>query len=241
MKKTVFIILIASLLLVILSLFVSAEGVEACWESSPVLLRAGGGGGGGGSSMRFLVETNLFYFVIPLILFPSSIVAYLQLTKRARKAKRLLKESMQSDSTWKYAQISSTVKESFLSIQHAWTNMDMSTASQYMSDELLRGFETKLDWMKRRNEQNILKGIRLLKALPVAVYDDPDNSHDCVWFYIKGRMIDYTVDVNTQALLNGSKMPSSFVEYWQFTKKDGRWVLNKILQKDEEHQISSAT
>ena len=76
-----------------------------------------------------------------------------------------------------------------------------------------------------------------MAALPVAVHDDPDNSRDYIWFYIKGKMIDYTINTNTQMKISGNTFPTAFVEYWQFTRKGNSWVLHKILQKDEEDQI----
>ena len=148
-----------------------------------------------------------------------------------------MKQMKKSDSAWKYGQVLSDVEESFLAIQRAWTNMDMSTASQYMSDELLDSFQTKLNWMKYKNQRNVLEKIRLIEALPVAVYDDSDNSRDYIWFYIKGRMVDYTVDTETQLIVEGSTSPSSFVEYWKYVRKNDRWVLSNILQKNEEDQI----
>ena len=149
----------------------------------------------------------------------------------------MMKRLMKGDHAWKCEKVLDTVKAAFPVIQAAWSNMDLSPAAQYMSEELHGSFETKLNWMAYRNERNILKRIRLLRALPVAVHDDPDNSRDCVWFYIKGRMIDYTVDTDTNAKISGSRLPSSFVEYWQFIREKDRWVLHKILQKDETDQI----
>ena len=144
---------------------------------------------------------------------------------------------MQSDNAWKFKNISASVKESFYAIQTAWTNMDMTPASQYMSEDLFNSFQTKLSWMEYRNKKNILEDINLIQALPVAVHDDPDNSRDFIWFYIKGRMIDYTIDTTTQLKTDGKMSPATFVEYWRFVRKDDTWVLNKILQKDEEDQI----
>ena len=148
-----------------------------------------------------------------------------------------MKQMKQSDSAWKYKSVSSRVEESFIAIQKAWADMDMSAASQYMSDELFDSFQTKLSWMRYRSQKNILENIKLLEALPVAVNDDPDNSQDYIWFYIKGRMVDYTIDTDTQLIVEGKTTPSSFVEYWQFVRKGDDWVLNKILQKTEEDQI----
>ena len=94
--------------------------------------------------------------------------------------------------------------------------------------------------MKYKNQRNVLEKISLVSALPVAVYDDSDNSRDYIWFYIKGRMVDYTIDTETQLIVEGSTSPSSFVEYWKFVRKNDSWVLSNILQKNEEDQIPFA-
>ena len=86
-------------------------------------------------------------------------------------------------------------------------------------------------------EQNVLEKIRLLQALPVAVHDDRDDSRDFVWFYIKGRMVDYIIDTEKQMKVSGSTSPASFVEYWKFTRRENNWVLSQILQKNEAEQI----
>ena len=143
----------------------------------------------------------------------------------------------QGDNAWKFKDISDTVSNSFYAIQTAWADLDMTPASQYMSDDLFDRFQAKLNWMKYRKEKNILERVQLLHVLPVAVHDDSDNSRDFVWFYIKGKMVDYTINTETQLKISGSTAPASFVEYWQFIRKENTWVLNEILQKDEADQI----
>lgn len=256
MKKIICLILLTIIMISVLAITVYANDADYCCNLPPVSLRAGGGssGGGGGSSggssgggshshssgsgrQPTLFESVFGFIMLPFVLFSSSIVFYIQLTKRSRKAKRLMKQMKRGDSAWKYQYVSSNVEESFLAIQQAWTDMDMSTASQYMSDELLDSFQTKLNWMKYKNQKNVLEKIRLIEALPVAVYDDSDNSRDYIWFYIKGRMVDYTIDTDTQLIVEGRTTPSSFVEYWKFVRKENNWVLDSILQKNEENQI----
>ncbi len=220
-----------------------------------ITLRAGGGGGsggggsgGGGSSsgsshhsvtgrQPTFFESIIQFIMMPFLLFSSSILFYYKLTKHSRKCKKLMKQMMQEDHAWKFKDIVTTVENSFFAIQTAWSNMDMSPAAEYMSDELYESFQMKLSWMEYRNEKNILERIQLLHALPVAVYDDVDNSQDYVWFYIKGKMVDYTINTNTRLKINGNTSLTAFVEYWQYTRKDNRWVLNRILQKNESGQI----
>ena len=254
MKKVFCLILISLILISFLGVTTYARNADDRTLYPTFLLRAGGGssgggggGGGGGSSSHShssgngreptLIESVLSFILFLLVFFSSSIILYFQLSKRSRKAKKLMKKIKQSDVAWKYKDVSSDVKEGFFAIQCAWTDMDMRKASKYMSDELCDSFQTKLNWMKFKNQKNVLEKIRLVKALPVAVHDDLDNSYDYIWFYIKGNMIDYTIDTSTQEIIDGHTFPFSFVEYWQFVRKDGKWVLNKILQDDEEDQI----
>ena len=251
-KKTIALIIIVLMLISCISITADADNVETFHGDSIITLRAGGGGsggGGGGSSsggssnnsgtgrQPTLFESIIQFIMMPFVLFSSSIIFYIKLTKRSRKSKKLMKQMMQSDNAWKYKNISSTVKDSFIAIQTAWSDMDMSPALQYMSDELYDSFQTKLNWMAYRNQKNVLNNIQLFKALPVAVHDDCDDSRDYIWFYIKGKMVDYIIDTNTQLKISGNTSATTFVEYWQFTRKENNWVLNKFLQKNESEQI----
>lgn len=231
-------------------------------DASPdILSRAGGGGSGGGSSgggggsssgsssghthhyhsgntgKTNPLATLLYMILFPLVVFSSSIVFYFQISKRSRKAKKLMKAMQKSDQAWKFKDISASVEESYFAIQNAWADGDMTPAVPYMSADLLENFQIKLNWMKYKNQKNVMEKIRLIRALPVAVHDDADNSKDHVWFYIKGKMTDYILDTQTHLVVEGSTSPSSFVEFWKYIRKDDRWVLDKILQKNEEKQI----
>lgn len=254
MKKMICLIMIGLLIILSTGVSVCAENMEIPYENSVTQLRAGGGGssggggggGGGGSSTHShttsgraptLLESILEIIMLPFVLLSSSIVFYIRLTKRSRKAKKLMKQMMHSDGAWKFSHISAIVSDSFYAIQTAWANMDMTAAKEYLSNELYDSFQTKLNWMAYRNQKNVLEKITLLQALPVSVYDDADNTRDTVWFYIKGKMVDYMIDTNTHTKISGNTLSTTFVEYWQFTRKEDGWVLNKILQKDESDQI----
>lgn len=257
MKRVFCFILISLIVFSYAGITAFAENADVSNVSSIILLRAGGGGNGGssgessggsesgGSSVTHsytgqaptLFESIIHFILMPFVLFSSSILFYIKLTKRSRKSKKLMKQMMQSDSAWKFKDISATVNDSFYAIQTAWSNMDMTPASKYMSDKIFNSFQTKLNWMTYRNQKNVLENIRLVQALPVAVHDDSDDSLDYVWFYIKGKMTDYMIDTNTQLKISGSTSAATFIEYWQFVRKENNWVLNQILQKNESDQI----
>lgn len=52
--------------------------------------------------------------------------------------------------------------------------------------------------------------------------------------YIKGKMIDYTINTKTKEIIDGANSTKSFIEYWLFIKAEkGKWLLNKIYQVNE--------
>ena len=262
MKRLICIVLIVSLLLSVLMIPVLAQDHYdlADRASSPIFFgRAGGGsssgGGGGGSSGGSSTGSHShnrnnngtgdpFSMLFGLLLFiligsGAAIVFRLRLSRYARNTKKLMSLLQKKDSAWKYKYIQRQVRATYFAVQKAWSHLDMQPAKQYMSDSLYNTFQTQLNWMKVKNQRNVLKNVRLREAVPVSVYDDRDDSLDHVWFYIKGRMIDYTVDTQTNQKLEGVSVPESFCEYWQFIRtEENRWVLNQILQEDEADQIA---
>jgi hypothetical protein len=257
MKRILLMLLIICLLLPCITLSVGAT--SETWSALDLAqiavgMRAGGGssggGGGGGSSggssghhhtgrgssdpISMLIGLVLFLFVGSA----AAIVFRFRLSRYGRNTRRLMKLLQAKDHAWKYKHMQARVREAFYAIQRAWTASDMTPARQYLSATLFESFQTKLSWMKIKGQRNVLERIRLIEAIPVSLHDDEDDVNDFVWFYIKGRMVDYTIDTETDEVVDGSTLSSSFVEYWQFTRMEGdHWALNQILQEDEADAI----
>lgn len=223
-------------------------------KNNITLLRAGGGssssgGSSGGSSGRHstrsgqsnrptsIIETILSYIVFFILFFSSVIIFYLKVIRASINSKKLLKILDDKDKNWNYKNIENQVIKTFYSVQESWTNMDMTPSKEYMDDNLYETFNTKLEWMQMGDKRNILKKIKLINLKPISIYDDKDDSKDSIWFYIKGKMIDYTINTETNEKIEGNDYSKTFIEFWKFVKKDDRWVLAKILQKDEENLI----
>lgn len=221
-------------------------------------LRAGGGSssgggssGGGGSGGRThgphgrnsSNNSNPITTVINVILIMalscmSSIVLYVKVVRSSINSKRYLKILGKKDITWQYKNIEKQAIKTFYSVQKSWTNMDMKPSQEYMSKDLYEAFNIKLNFMEMQNKRNILKMINLFDIKPVGVYDDKDDDKDIIWFYIKGYMIDYIINTNTNEKIEGSEHPKSFIEFWKFKRNEkGNWVLDKIKQKDEINTI----
>lgn len=214
---------------------------------SNVSARAGGGtsgGSSGGSSSSSLntrkngnssggsnnpVERLLSSMVLMLVGCSTIIVLKIRLNKakvKTRKKFRKLK--------WNYKDTKKRIEEAYYVIQKAWANSDMSSAKEYMMQDLLDYFQMKLDWLDVADKKNIMYDIKLLDFYPISLTDCRGEKDDVIWVYIKGEMIDYTVDIEAGQLTDGEIESKVFIEFWQFKKNEvGKWVLNKILQENE--------
>ena len=224
-------------------------------DHQAVFLRAGGGSssGGGHSSSgsgshgggyhssggrSSLFSNILFYIVFFFGFFFTSIYFYFHLVRASMNSRKFLKMLSLKDKTWNYKKQEKQVIEAFYSIQNSWTNGDMSNSKDYMDCSLYEEFQTKLVWMEMRKERNVLKRIRLLDIKPVFVHDEEDDTKDFIWFYLKGKMVDYVINTDTLEKVEGSTIPTSFVEFWKFVRKDDdHFVLAKILQQNEWNSI----
>lgn len=77
----------------------------------------------------------------------------------------------------------------------------------------------------------MLEQINLKQAKVVNVADYLEDSRDCLCVYIKGSMIDYTVDDQTEERISGSSSkPEDFAELWKLVRGKTGWVLDEIEQ-----------
>lgn len=249
--KNILLLSFLFLLVVISCNVIVVKAKEPSYNSSITILRAGGGSSGshsssGGSSSRHYgrrgysspLSNIISAIIFIIIIFASTIILYFKVLRASFNSKRYLRLLDNKDSTFKYKNIEKRVIETFYIVEEAWTNNDISKAKDYMDNDLYESFKSKLEWMDINNRRNILKKIRLVNLKPVSVYDDKDDNKDLIWFYIKGKMIDYIVDTKTKSIVSGDTKNKSFVEFWKFVKNDNNeWVLSEILQEDESKKI----
>lgn len=216
-----------------------------------VYARAGGGGSGGGSGgggssgggsryhstngsgrsnpIASFLNMGLFYLV-----FASGTIVF---GYRAHKAKvktvRLMKQYEKLGINWDYKEIQGRIEKAYFEIQECWRRQDVEYAGEYLSKELKESWNTKLEWMKIRDEEVIQRNVQLLSAMPVFVVDEEGTDKDQIWYLIHGRMTGYYINKYTKKVLRGNTQPEGFYEYWLFIYEDDRWVLQEIRQKDE--------
>lgn len=206
----------------------------------------GGGSGGGGSSgggshyhstngsrrsnpIGSILNIGFFYLVFA----GGTIVFGYRAHKAKAKTVKLMKQYEKLGINWDYKEIQTRIEKAYFEIQECWRRQDVEYASEYLSRELKESWNTKLEWMKIRNEEVIQHNVRLLSAMPVFVVDEEGTDKDQIWYLIHGSMTGYYINKHTKKVLRGNTKPESFYEYWLFIYEDGRWVLQEIKQKDE--------
>lgn len=257
MKKIRFLIIILIMSLSIPLININTVSAKD-FNYKEIRLRAGGGsssssgGSGGGSNSSHhrssrnssssgsscLISDVFFYIFFIIITFKASIILYTKVIRASVNSKRYMKILKEKDISWNYKEIENQVINAFYTIEESWTSNNLELAKEYLSDELYNQFQVKLNWMEYSKRKNILKKIKLRNLKPISVIDDEDDSKDLIWFYIKGKMIDYTINTETNEKIEGNNYSTSFVEFWKFIRtKENTWVLDKILQENEIDKI----
>ena len=154
-------------------------------------------------------------------------------TLNPEQVENLLNKIDDLDPSWNQDQLDQRIEETYYSVQKAWSKKDLSTLQKYLSPPLYDRWLIKLNFMDLRHEENVLKNIQLLDHKIVSVHDFQENEKDSFWVYIKGKMIDYTVDMETREIKEGSTKPSEFIEYWRFLRDKDTFVLDEIAQKED--------
>ena len=134
---------------------------------------------------------------------------------------------------WDAKEIQRQVEEAYFQIQECWRRMDISYGAPYLSEELQKEFDSKIQWMVLRNEEVIQKNVKLLRAMPVGVQDEPGEEQDVIWYLIHGKMTGYYVNRQSRKVVRGKTRPEAFFEYWKFVYRNKRWVLQEIRQQNE--------
>lgn len=220
----------SAVIFLVLLLFITFFPITAFAEGED-----GGTGGIGnysGNVSSNPIETLLVFALIGITTSGGTILLIFNIKRAHISSKKLIKKYEKLGINWDNKEMQKQVEKAYFEIQESRRRMHADYAADYLSDNMLEEFTTKLRWMKYRKEKVVMEDIELIKAFPVSAYNDNGEENDVIWYFIYGSMIDYILDVETYTVKSGHQYSKSFCEYWMFVRKNGRWVLNKICQKN---------
>jgi predicted lipid-binding transport protein (Tim44 family) len=124
-----------------------------------------------------------------------------------------------------------SAQDIFFKVQGAWNKQDTAALSSLCGRELMQTWEEELSQLRARNQQNRMENIALRESEISEVWTE--NGEDFITVRLRANLLDYTVDAQTGAVVNGSNSdPIEFQEYWTFNRPVGpnSWKLAAVQQ-----------
>lgn len=185
--------------------------------------RAGGASGSGGGYV------NRYSWIITL---STTIIFLIILNYRNVQSKKQIKISGINDSLWNYEEILDWVKKSFLRVQNAWMEKDLSLVNDLITENLMNDLEKKIRHLNFINEKNVLEEIEIKSIKIIGCQDFIDNEKDSFIAYVRGSMIDYSISNRTGNITtNSSKRREKFMDLYYYKRHNNTWLIERIENK----------
>ena len=108
----------------------------------------------------------------------------------------------------------------YVQMQNAWQNQDIEPLKPYFTDAFYNQMNRQLQQMKAQGRTNYMERIAVLRVEPRTWYQE--NGMDHIVVQLETRMVDYTVDNATGAVVSGNRNREKFLGYeWDLSRKSG--------------------
>ncbi|MEI6286084.1 MAG: Tim44-like domain-containing protein [Bacillota bacterium] len=194
---------------------------------------AGGAGGSTGPWTPFdYLLIIIFFLMVAFYIWyktrTSQTVAKMLRPLQSRWSHFRLQRHAAADINWDKQYLIEVVTDTYFKAQDAWAKHDNRCLRDCMTERLQEEWQDSYRDMDNQHEHNILKDIRLLKCEIIKV-SNPKYGISAFTAYILGEMIDYTVDTETNEVVDGNKSaPTRFEEEWRFIRHSDGWLLDRI-------------
>ncbi|HEU4371235.1 MAG TPA: Tim44-like domain-containing protein [Methylomirabilota bacterium] len=133
----------------------------------------------------------------------------------------------QMDPGFDAARLAADAAEAFRAVQTAVTAGDMRQLRPKLTSEMFERLQQQCDELRRSRRTNHVERIQIERAEATEAWQERGN--DFVTVVLAGSLIDYTLD-STGTVVDGSRTPQRFEEYWTFTRAVGpnAWTLTAI-------------
>jgi len=121
--------------------------------------------------------------------------------------------------SWRSDFTSGVVHEYFKKIYNAWSQNDLLSVRNLLSDRIYDSFMFWINAYKRAGLTNKLENINISNVQFVAV--DTDKFYESITVRIYASSLDYVIDNSGKVKGGSSKRPRSFSEYWTFIRRTG--------------------
>jgi predicted lipid-binding transport protein (Tim44 family) len=114
-------------------------------------------------------------------------------------------------------------------IQAAWSNEDVAKLHTLATPEMVSYFTGDLQANKARNVVNRTSDVKLLQGDLAEAWREGETDFASV--ALRFSLVDKTLDLSTNRLVEGSETPTEVTEVWTFLRpRGGNWELSAIQQ-----------
>lgn len=198
----------------------------------------GAGGSSGGDSGSGDGIIGLVFYIIMAIPFPYNIIVLIIIivifyfARKKAKQRTILNTLPTGDGIKKVkgyndfiehnpnfdeVKFKEKVKTSFIQIQEAWQNKDMSKVRKYISDGMYQRLNVQFKMMDKLSQKNTIDKLEVKNIYLDRV--DTDGFFDVIHVAIHASVNDHFVSEKYPELNSGGS--EEFVEYWSYLKKRG--------------------
>ena len=200
---------------------------------------SGGGGSGGGDGLGLLLELWVRFVVVhPLVGIPLTLaVLYVFLQaygafddarvdgtiSRGLEAQDTL--SLQGnldalrrrDPDFATEPFMKRVEQAFLSVQSAWSAMDMTPARAWVSDGVMERFAVQLAMLRAEGIRNDMKDVRVIECEILQI--ESSAFWDVIHARVEASAIDRDVSLQDGSVVRGGDQAETFEEVWTFARR----------------------
>lgn len=218
------------------------------------------GGGGGGSAgdagigLLFMVGFVLLFVLIVFVVGLMRRAAVkadraaddarfnFRFRKRGRDVELAAAEAASEDESFSVERVDKEAETLFRAIQGAWSHNDTDRLNDLVAPELMKEWELRLADFRRKGWRNTID-VKSVEAAYVGLVNREADEEDRVVVRISAHLRDVVVNkaggIVTRTDTAGSE-EVDLREWWTLGKRNGRWTLVSIEQREEgEHNLES--
>lgn len=188
-----------------------------------------GGSGGGDSSGGELIIGAIVMIIVIYVMLKGRKGSSTKANRPAGASRTVLPMTIEDlkakDPNFSEEAVKEKIGNLYIKMQGAWQNKDWEPMRADLTDALFNQMKSGVEAKKRNHQTNYVERIAILGVNLTGF--GQDENHDIITAELRTRIVDYTVDDNTGAVISGSKTAEKFLTYeWTLVRtKDSRTPL----------------
>lgn len=185
---------------------------------------------GGASDQLSIWQFIIFIIFMPFFLLYGWYVNR-RINSKTARVERVLSEIAKTEPQWAEEKLLATARESFLALQQAWSEQDLTTLKKYLHPDLYPSWEIQIQTQIKNQQKNLMTDVMINNMRIVDARNYLDDERDCFTVCIDASAKDQVINLNNPAKTT-TKKSKSFREFWTFGWHQNQWLLLAVYQSN---------